>query len=86
MAEIKAYNMKIGRALKKQGLGEEEVKAKAGGRTMVHVAIEKTGNRYMAKGEDKETGDALSKILGEAEALAAIKSGHAVKSFSQWED
>lgn len=40
--------------------------------------INKNGNRYMAQGTNK-SGYAMAKIMGEAAALEAIKSGDAKK-------
>jgi len=40
--------------------------------------VDKNGNRYMVKGEDKD-GNGMCKILGEEAAKAAIKSGDAKK-------
>jgi len=44
--------------------------------------INKNGNRYMVKGEDKD-GNSMAKIMGEEDAKAALKSGDAKKG-SGW--
>jgi hypothetical protein len=40
--------------------------------------IDKLGNKYMVKGEDKD-GNGMCKIMGKDNALAAIKDGNAKK-------
>lgn len=75
MAEVTGFNMTYGRELKAAGKTNDKAK----NRKMKNVVINKNGNRYMAKGNDAERGEAMAVIMGEETALGAIKTGHAKK-------
>jgi hypothetical protein len=85
MAIVKGYNMKLAKRLKDEGKTAEQAKSGASNREMSHVVIKKNGNRYMAIGEDAKTEDKMSVIMSEANAMAAIESGHAKKSTIDWD-